>query len=182
MLKQNFYVSRKKVRRHIALCLFFIIPLLWAIWSTSGHFFTEENFEFPMTVIVLFSLIVISVKLLKEIRYLANRMPFITLSNEGIIFDGKYFDQIGLVEWKNIEGCVDCAEKNFFMENYLLVFARNPEFYNERIEDAKQRAAYLKESKNKEYALLWMEISRLDLDIVVVKKRIFQMIEANKKH
>lgn len=182
MLQQDVYISQKKVQKNIILCSFLFLSFLGGLWYVSGSFFTQDDYEPALVLILLPCLVIIFSKLLKEIRFLSNTSPFTTVLNEGVVFYEDHFDQIGLVKWKDIEHCDDFSINNFFHEHYLMVYVKNPEYYSSRIKDKKQLSQYFRASKNNQNALLWVETKRLDLDVIEIKKIFFQMIEANKKN
>nr|WP_199002239.1 hypothetical protein [Flavobacterium sp. ASV13] len=181
MQTQNIYISKKKVRNNIIAYSFFILFFLWGFWYGTGKFFTEDFYYPSMILLMPFCVFAMLIVLIKEIRFLSKNTPFITLSDEGIRFYGKYPDQIGVLKWEDTERCADININGFLSENYLIVYANNPLNYTQKIKEGLQRHRYFKNSKKTENALLWVETRRLNCNLIELKKQIFQMIDANKK-
>lgn len=81
MLQQDVYISQKKVQKNIILCSFLFLSFLGGLWYVSGSFFTQDDYEPALVLILLPCLVIIFSKLLKEIRFLSNTSPFITVLN-----------------------------------------------------------------------------------------------------
>jgi hypothetical protein len=172
-----FYVriSRKKVTGSIIGCCLLIVFLLWALWLGSGKGFREDSCNAQAALFIPLGLVALIWMTIARVRLLFRKEPLMVLDQKGLQATGKYGDIMGIIPWTELRGCAD-FNKGWQNGKELFLFVKDLYPYMGRITDPKQQRRFSKQSIKHGNALLWIDMTYADQDIVGLKTKIYQLI------
>lgn len=174
-LPKYIYETKKSTYLRILLCSFLLSLFAWAIWKNIDTIVVPVEFHshFRTLLIVCFTVLVFTI--IKDLAGVKKKKPLIRLYQEGIFFYGKYFSELGIVKWKDINSCAvfKIGWKN---ERFLFIDVKDREIYIDQITNKSKRKKFIKLSNKEEETLLWLNTAKLDFDLKELKKIIHNQI------
>ena len=176
-LPYHIYLNKKTIIIRFTLFLSLLLIAVWMLWYNTTQFYDSQNFHPEVLFLSPFVIIGMLFYTIREGRLFYYNEIQITLNHKGILFYGKYFTQIGIVNWEDITRCVETKEQ---YETSLNIIVSQPSIYINKIQNKKHRKkveTYCYENDN---ALLWINARLLNCDLTELKRNIFQMIDKTK--
>lgn len=176
-LPYHIYLNKKIIIIRFALFLSLFLIAVWMLWYNTKQFYDGQIFHPEVLFLSPFVIIGMLFYTIREVRLFDNNEIQITLNHKGIIFYGKYFIEIGVVNWEDIARCVETKEQ---YETVLNIIVHQPDIYINKIQNKKYRKkvqTYCNENGN---VLFWINARLLNCDLTALKRNIFQMIDKTK--
>ena len=168
----HIYVNKKSIGKKILLYvlgfLFFIACFL--IGMDYAGLFDPKVILMPVCAIVMVVLTI------DQVKFYNRKMPIIILDTNGIQLFGKFFDEIGVVLWKDLDSFREIAVGR--TERRMIFYSRDLEMYAYNIANERRRKKFIKASQYNGNGVLWIEMSKLGYDQGQFKQLIREYIKS----
>ena len=175
------YINKEKARKESVIFGILTLSCLVGFWYGTGKFFTE-NFYYPKLVIFMpICFIILLIETIKKNKMASNNDVILSVTEKGIEFLNKDYTGIGIVPWTEINGCTEQETGSSFFGSakvkMLCITVKNPAVYLDKIGNKSKKGLIKFNTKNKMQSIFNIEAATLAVDIVALKKTIYQMVE-----
>lgn len=182
-LPKSIYINKAKAKKDSIIFGLLAVSCLFGFWYGTGNFFTEEYYYPKLIIMMPICFVILVIETVKKHRISSNNDAVLCLTEKGIEFFNKDYAGAGIVPWTEINGVIELETGTFYFGSVkvkeLCITVKTPTIYLSKIEKKLQTKLVKFNNKNNIQSIFKIEAATLDVDTVMFKKAIYQMIKKN---
>ncbi|KFF02405.1 STM3941 family protein [Flavobacterium reichenbachii] len=175
------YINKEKARKESILFGVLTLCCLFGFWYGTGKFFTED-FYYPKLVIFMpICFVILLIETIKKHKTASNNDVILSLTEKGIQFFNKDYTGVSIVPWSEITGSTEIETGSSYFGSakvkMLCVNVKTPSIYLDKIGNNSKKKLIKFNTKNNIKSIFTIESATLAVDMIALKKTIYQMVE-----
>lgn len=181
---KKIYVNKEKAKKDAIIFGVLALSCVFGFWYGTGKFFTEEFYYPKMILIMPICFILLLIETIKKYKIASNNEAIFALTEKGIEFFNKDYVALGIVPWSEIMGASEQETGSSYFGSakvkVLSVNVKTPTAYLDKIGISSKRKLIKFNTKNNMQSIFNIESATLAVDMVTLKKTIYEMVEKSK--
>jgi hypothetical protein len=184
-LPQKIYINKQKLKQESIIYGIVTLSCLFGFWYGTGKFFTEDYYYPKMVIFMPIFFTILLIQTIKKYKTASNNDALFSFSEKGIeLFDEDYIG-MGIIPWSEITGCSENETGGSYFGSakmkLLCINVKSPLVYLDKMKNISSRKKIIKfNNKNKINSVYNIESANLGVDITLLKRTIYQMVEKAK--